>query len=383
MSTIPITELSDEQFLTEIGGIVDRRVGTLRTEFEGQLRGIKQRLSRPPGSTLPDPSGRETSQPLLASNSEFVTWIKSNPGRKSFFKAELPLQLGRKAVTPISGLTTVTQYPLLLGPQQPRLRLISLIPSVPITTGAAIWTREKTFTPGAAVVPETTLKPPTTIVFESITSTVQTIASILKVSVQALNDQLELTGWLDMRLNYAVQLELETLLLTAPAPNGILASGTPPDPAFTPTAPATQLDVLAGAIAQLESNGYQVDAIVLSAADAFKMRLLKSTMGTYLWADPDAAVASSTLWNTPVIISPKMPAGQFAVGGFGESCLYFDRQNAVVEISFENEDDFVRNLATMRCECRGVLSIPTPQGLVVGTFTGTTMAAHPANAAKK
>jgi len=52
-----------------------------------------------------------------------------------------------------------------------------------------------------------------------------------------------------------------------------------------------------------------------------------------------------------------MSAGSFAVGGFGGSCLYFDRQAAIVEISFENQDDFIHRLVCLRCECRGVLAM--------------------------
>jgi HK97 family phage major capsid protein len=281
-----------------------------------------------------------------------------------------------KAVTPITSTVVPQPYPLILGPQQPPLRLISLIPSVPITTGAAIWVKEASYTPGATVVPEGTTKPATNLTFTSVTSTVNTIATICKASVQALNDMAGLMQWLDQRLNYAVQLELETLLLTASSPNGILATGTPLAAAFTPPTGHTALDLIAGAIAQIESQGYVADGIVLSAADAFQMRILKTTLGNYLWADPDAAVASKSIWNTPVIISPKMTAGSFAVGGFGQGCLYFDRQAAIVEISFENEDDFIKNLACLRCECRGVLAIPVPAAIVVGSVSAMAAATN-------
>jgi HK97 family phage major capsid protein len=340
-------------------------IDELRGEFTKSLAAIKSRLSRPPGSG--DASDPDVPRLDLSADQDFAKWVRANPGRKSFFRAEVPFKLG-KAITPISGLVVPQAYPLLVGPQQPPLRLISLIQSIPITTGAAIWTREKTFTPGAAVVPETTLKPPTTLVFESITSTVETIATVAKASVQALSDMPSLSIWIEQRLTYAVQLELETLLLNAAAPNGILASGTPLSANFTPPAGATALDIIAGAIAQLESQGYAVDGVVMNAQDAFKSRLLKTTQGGYIWADPSSTVGAKSVWSVPIIISPQMPVGSFAVGGFGQSCLYFDRQAAIVEISFENEDDFIHNLACLRCECRGVLAIPVPAGLVVGTL---------------
>jgi hypothetical protein len=52
------------------------------------------------------------------------------------------------------------------------------------------------------------------------------------------------------------------------------------------------------------------------------------------------------------------------------------REQAVVEVSFENEDDFVNNLATLCCECRGVNAIPIPAGGIVGTLPAWSLAAH-------
>jgi hypothetical protein len=40
------------------------------------------------------------------------------------------------------------------------------------------------------------------------------------------------------------------------------------------------------------------------------------------------------------------------------------------------EDDFVNNLATLRCECRGVNAIPIPAGVIVGTLSAGSFAAH-------
>ena len=59
------------------------------------------------------------------------------------------------------------------------------------------------------------------------------------------------------------------------------------------------------------------------------------------------------------------------VGAFAQSCLLFLRQ-LTTDIFFENEDDFVRNFATIRAEERAALAIPTPQGLSKGTVTDAT-----------
>jgi HK97 family phage major capsid protein len=82
-------------------------------------------------------------------------------------------------------------------------------------------------------------------------------------------------------------------------------------------------------------------------------------------------LGAATVWSVPLVISPSMAAGSFLVGAFGQSCVLFTRQLLIVEIAFENEDDFVRNLATLRAEERVGLAIPVPAGLIKGTFTAT------------
>ncbi len=181
---------------------------------------------------------------------------------------------------------------------------------------------------------------------------------------------------------YAVQLREENYLLNDPVA-GMLAAAQALDPAFTPVAPTTQLDMVAGAIGQLESAGYVVDGIVLAGVDLNKARLLKSTTGEYIWASPDSSIGTAGMWGVPVVISPSMAPGQFLVGAFGQSTLLFDRDILRVDLSFENEDDFIRNMCTIRAEARMALAIPVPVGLVKGAFTGSTTLKSPAPPASK
>jgi hypothetical protein len=42
-----------------------------------------------------------------------------------------------------------------------------------------------------------------------------------------------------------------------------------------------------------------------------------------------------------------------------------------LQIAFQNEDDFVRNLCTLRAEVRVAVSVLLPKGLIIGSFAGT------------
>jgi ABC-type phosphate/phosphonate transport system substrate-binding protein len=57
------------------------------------------------------------------------------------------------------------------------------------------------------------------------------------------------------------------------------------------------------------------------------------------------------------------------VGAFGQACVLFSREVLRVDISYENEDDFIRNLACLRAELRSALAIPIPAALVEVTVS--------------
>jgi HK97 family phage major capsid protein len=167
-------------------------------------------------------------------------------------------------------------------------------------------------------------------------------------------------------LSYAVQLGPENLFLNDPA-DGLLVLASALAPAYTPAAGST-LDLVASAIGQLQSGGYTPDGVVLSGVDANAARLLKTTYGEYVWADPGGDIGTPSIWSVPLVISPSMPVGTFLVGAFNQSTILFERQLLTVEISYENEDDFIRNLCTLRGEERVALAVPVPSGLVKGTL---------------
>jgi HK97 family phage major capsid protein len=299
----------------------------------------------------------------LADSEAFKTWLASPRS----FRSGIAVDLELKAVSPITGISPSLYVPGVYGPQQPALRLPELIPSIQVLLGGAVeWTKETGFTPGADLVPEAQTKPATALTFANQNTPFQTVATIAKCSLQALSDIPALAAWVNRRLMYAVTLRQEQYLLNDPTA-GLLVNSTPLDPSYD-FGTGTGLDVIGGAISQLESLGYSPDCVCLNGADAVKMRLTKSTTNEYIWSDPDSPLAASVLWGVPAIMSPSMPAGKFLVADFANSCLLFDRWQLRVDISYENEDDFVKNLACFRGELRCALAVPAPSGVISGTL---------------
>jgi hypothetical protein len=77
---------------------------------------------------------------------------------------------------------------------------------------------------------------------------------------------------------------------------------------------------------------------------------------------PSAGIAPA------VVGTPVMAPNPFLVDAFYDGAQIFDRWGATLLISTENEDDFVRNLATFLVEQRLAFTVRRPQAFVYGAF---------------
>ena len=66
-----------------------------------------------------------------------------------------------------------------------------------------------------------------------------------------------------------------------------------------------------------------------------------------------------------------MPVGEALTGDFATHAQLLDREDASVAISFENKDNFDRNLATIRVEERLVQAIYRGEAFVKGPLSGS------------
>jgi hypothetical protein len=382
--------MTDEELIDQIGAVMKPRDAAI-TDLRRTVKSLMERSSRPPGSSFETAAFSAAPSALsrqLADDGNFQNWLKSSKTHTSGYATELRLPpLARKTATPIANISPTEHVPLIYGAPLFPLRLVTLLPTIPVTSGTVEYLQETAFTPGAAVVPETTLKPTTTATYQEKLAKVATIASILKVSVQALADLPQLTIWLDTRLLYAVLLQQENVLLNGDAPNsiqGLLQLATPFT--YTPAATDNYMDVVAQAMGQLMAQGFQVDGVVMNAADYTHARLAKDSVGSYLFLGTGATgpddegiwEPAALVWQVPMVVSPSMPQGQFLVGGFKQSTILFQRETANVQIAFQNEDDFIHNLACLRGELRSGLAVPLPSGILKGSFAGVALSAQQA-----
>jgi hypothetical protein len=64
-----------------------------------------------------------------------------------------------------------------------------------------------------------------------------------------------------------------------------------------------------------------------------------------------------------MVVSPSIARGQVIVAAFAQSTLLFFSEVLNIQIGFQNEDDFAKDLVCLRGELRSGLAVPVPVGL--------------------
>jgi HK97 family phage major capsid protein len=89
--------------------------------------------------------------------------------------------------------------------------------------------------------------------------------------------------------------------------------------------------------------------------------------GMYLYGMPGVA-AGVNPFGVRIVLSNNVAAGSFIIGAFNAATMLYNRQGAVVEMGYVN-DDFVKNLVTIRAEERAGLAVERPSLVYYGSFS--------------
>ncbi len=251
---------------------------------------------------------------------------------------------------------------------QRRLTIRSLLLPGTTVSSQIEYEREKLFTNNAAGVAEGALKPQSELQFEDVTANVRTIAHWMRTSVQILADAPALRSIIDQRLRYGLSYVEEQQLLNGSGVGqnllGLVTAATPYAAAGGLVA-ASQVDTIRLMILQAALAEYPPNGIVLNPIDWAAIEMAKDGQGRYLIGNPQGTL-SPTLWGLPVVATQAMGIDKALVGAFNLAAQIFDRQDATVEVSTEDQDNFVRNKVTIRAEERLALAIYRPQAIVYG-----------------
>jgi HK97 family phage major capsid protein len=130
----------------------------------------------------------------------------------------------------------------------------------------------------------------------------------------------------------------------------------------------TKIDIIRLAILQAFLAEFPSNGIVLNPKDWADIELTKTDEGAYLFANPQNGT-DPRLWRLPVVETQAMAADNFLTGAFQLGAQIFDREDANVELSTEDSDNFRKNLVTIRAEERLALAVYRPESFVKGAFT--------------
>ncbi len=256
--------------------------------------------------------------------------------------------------------------PVLL-PQR-RMTIRALLAPGQTTSNQIEYDKEKGFTNNAAPVAEGDLKPQSEIQFEEATANVRTIAHWMRASVQVLADAAGLRSMIDQRLRYGLSYAEELQLLngsgTGQNLSGLVTEATAYAAAGGLTA-SSPIDIIRLMILQVALAEYPANGIVLNPIDMAAIEMEKDGDGRYLIGNPQGTI-DKRLWGLPVVETQAMGVDKSLVGAFNLAAQIFDRQDATVEVSTEDQDNFVKNKVTIRAEERLALAIYRPEALVYG-----------------
>jgi len=274
--------------------------------------------------------------------------------------------------SPATSLVPSQRLPGIITPYDRELRVRDVIGAARTTAGAVEYARETGFTNNAASVAETTAKPYSDLTFNMANAPVRTIAHLFKASRQILDDVPALAAYIGLRGTYGLKSEEERQLLKGDGTGQNLLGLLPQATAFAPTWTAqdeTPIDRILEAISQAEDAEVAVNAIVLHSRDWRKIIGTKDAEGRYLSAQSPFGLQAPLLWNLPVVATNAMTPGTFLTGAFGEGAQIFDRLDVEVLISTENEDDFTKNMVSIRVEERLAFAVYRPEAFVTGALT--------------
>lgn len=343
----------------------DQALTELNT-LKGQMLELEQKLAD--GGIRRDAQGR-TAGSIFVEDEKFKAFAEqTRPRGRCLVEVKDITSLTTNAPGSVGTLVEPQQVaqPVLL-PQR-RMTIRALLASGQMSGNTVEYDREVGFTNAAAPVAEGAAKPQSEIQFEDATATARTIAHWMRTSVQILDDAPALRSIIDNRLRYGLAYAEEVQLLTGDGTgqnlSGLITNSTAYAAPGSLTA-TNPLEVLRLMILQVILAEFPANGIVMNPIDVAAIELTKDGQGRYIVGNPQDTM-TKRFWGLPVVETQAMGIDKALVGAFDLAAQIFDRQDATVEVSTEDQDNFIKNKVTIRAEERLALAIYRPASIVYG-----------------
>ena len=202
------------------------------------------------------------------------------------------------------------------------------------------------------------------------------IACFIKESDEYIHDYAFLASAINGRLLYHLQLvEQNKLVYDLSQTSGIQSDSTH----WTAVSSATAIAdlILQAAMDVQEQSGFAADAIVINPADWYTLRVAKDGQSRYYGEGFFGSQNIPNLWGIPVCVTTAVSVGTVIVGAFKTCGSVVQSGGIGLDATNTDQDDFVKNLMTIRAEERLALAVRRPKGFKIitkgaGGATGTT-----------
>lgn len=185
------------------------------------------------------------------------------------------------------------------------------------------------------------------------------IACHIKESDEYIEDYPFLASAINGRLLYELGLVEQNKLVTDLLGTSGIQTGTY---AANATPAAIADEILKAAMDVQNGSGFAADAIVINPADWYTLRVGKDGENRYYGGGYFGDQSIPNLWGIPVCVSTATASGTIIVGAFKTCGSVVSKGGVSVEATNTNEDDFVKNLMTIRAEERLALAVRRPAG---------------------
>lgn len=190
------------------------------------------------------------------------------------------------------------------------------------------------------------------------------IAAFIKESDEYINDYAFLASAINGRLLYHHQLVVQNTLVTALKGTSGIGDN---DDTWTASSTATELAdlILKEAMDLQNASGFPADAIVMNPATWYALRVAKDGEYRYYGGGFFGAQNVPNLWGIPVCVTTAVDADEIIVGAFKACASVVTNGGISIEAVNTDQDDFVKNLMTIRCEERLALAVRRPAGFTL------------------
>lgn len=252
-----------------------------------------------------------------------------------------------------------------------QLRIRSLISAGRTGSDLVKFRKQTVRTDATAMIAETGTYPESAFGWTKAQAEVKKIGAVTNVTEETMADADQLQSEIDVELRYGLDLEMEKQILagdgTGENLSGLITNATG-FVAPAGLADGNRIDRLRLALLQVVLADYIPTAFVLNPTDWAAIDLIKGTDGKFIFGNPGAQ-STPMLWGKDVVESNTMSVGEWLTGDMAMAATLYDRSEAEVLISSENDTNFVEDMLTLKARQRVALAIKRAAALVTGNFT--------------